>query len=320
MDNAKRAMMDKRSVIHPAIKLRHVRAFLDIAAEGGLTVVARAQGISQPALSRTLAELEELLGQPLFLRQKRRLVLTEGGKIFRRQAALAIEALEAGAAALRPGTSGILRVGVLPTAATRLVPAVALRFRDLRPEILLKVETGPHHHLIRLLREGGLDLMIGRLPDVSEMPGLSFEHLYEEDVVLVGRAGHPLAKRPLAEALAASPLILPPATALIRRPVDEYLASLDLIGLQPAVETVSLAVGRGICLASDTLWFISRGVIAEELERGMLMEFRLGARFMSGAVGVTRRQSADAPGLATFEEVARETARQLPGARREAVG
>ncbi len=304
--------MDKRSIMHPGVKLRHVRAFLAIAAEGGLSVVARAQGITQPALSRTLAELEDLLGQPLFLRQGRRLVLTEGGKIFRRHSALASEALEAGAAALRPGTGGALRVGVLPTAATRVFPAVVLRFRTLRPEILLKVETGPHHHLIRLLREGGIDLMIGRLPDVSEMPGLSFEHLYEEDVVLVGRAGHPMAHLPVAQALAAVPLILPPANALIRRPVDDYLVSLGLTGVAPAVETVSLAVGRGICLASDALWFISRGVIAEELEHGLMQELPVGARFLSGAVGITRRQSASAPGLATLEEVARKIAAQMP--------
>lgn len=306
--------MDKLGVMHLGVKLRHIRAFLEIAAEGGLSSVARAQGISQPALSRTLAELEDLLGQPLFLRQKRRLVLTEGGKIFRRHAALALESLEAGAAALRPGTSGSLRVGVLPTAATRMVPAVILRLRELRPEILLRVETGPHHHLIRLLREGGIDLMVGRLPDVSEMPGLSFEHLYEEDVLLVARSDHPMIARPVAEALKASALILPPETALIRRPVNDYLASLGLVGIQPTVETVSLAVGRGICLASDALWFISRGVVAEEMERGMLAEFQLGARFMSGAVGITRRQSAAAPGLAAFEEIARQLVARLPGA------
>lgn len=301
--------------MHPGVKLRHVRAFLDIASEGGLSAVARSRGITQPALSRTLSELEELLGQPLFLRQGRRLVLNEGGKIFRRHAALAVEALEAGAAALRPGTGGSLQVGVLPTAATRVVPQVVLRFRELRPEIRLKVETGPHHHLIRLLRDGGIDLMIGRLPDVTEMSGLSFEHLYEEDVLLVGRAGHPMLGAPVQEALAQLPLILPATNALIRRPVDDYLASLDLVGIAPAVETVSLAVGRGICLASDALWFISRGVVAEELDRGLLVEFAVRARFLSGAVGITRRQSASAPGIATFEEVAREVAASLPGLR-----
>lgn len=313
-------MIDKHSLIHPAIKLRHIRAFLDIAAEGGLSVVARARGVTQPALSRTLAELEELLGQPLFLRQARRLVLTEAGKVFRRHAALAVEALEAGAAALTPGAGGSLKLGVLPTAATRMVPTVILRFRELRPEILLKVETGPHHHLIRVLRDGGIDLMIGRLPDVSEMPGLSFEHLYDEDVVLVGRAEHPLADQPLPVALARAPLILPPDTALIRRPVDDFLASHGLVGIAPAVETVSLAVGRGICMASDALWFISRGVVAEELERGILREFPVEAGFLSGAVGITRRQSASASGLATFEEIARSVAMTAPGARNAAYG
>ncbi|MDT1063972.1 LysR substrate-binding domain-containing protein [Paracoccus sp. CPCC 101403] len=298
--------------MHPGVKLRHIRAFLDIAAEGGLSAVARAQGITQPALSRTLAELEALLGQPMFLRQGRRLVLTEGGAVFRRHALTAIQALEAGAAALRPGVSGTLRVGVLPTVATRFMPRVVLRFRDLRPEILLAVETGPHFHLMRMLREGLVDLVVGRLPGAAEMAGLSFDHLYEDEVVLVGRADHPFRHRPAQEALAASPVILPPTTALIRPVVEDYLAANGLAGLRPAVETVSLALGRGICLSSDALWFISRGVVAHELDRGDLAILPTGARFLSGAVGMTQRQGSAPTGLADFAEIAREVARERP--------
>lgn len=301
--------MDTRTVMHPGIKLRHVRAFLDIAAEGGMSAVARTQGITQPALSRTLAELEALLGQPLFLRQGRRLVLTEAGTLFRRHASAALQALDTGAAALRPGTGGTIRVGVLPTVATRFFPRVVLRFCELRPDIVLAVETGPHFYLMRLLREGGIDLMIGRLPGASEIAGLTFEHLYEEDVVLVARAGHPMAGRPAAEVLARAPMILPPTTALIRPQVDDYLASIGQGGRRPAVETVSLALGRGICLASDFVWFISRGVVGEELDRGDMIAFPLGARFLSGAVGLTRRQQAGPTGLAALEEIARDIAR-----------
>jgi len=302
--------MDNRVVMHAGVKLRHVRAFLDIAAEGSLSAVARRQGVTQPALSRTLSELESLLGQPLFLRQGRRLTLTEAGAIFRRHAATAVQAFDAGAAALHPGIGGTIRVGVLPTVATRFFPRVVLRFGQLRPKTVLAVETGPHFHLMHLLREGAIDLMVGRLPGASEMGGLSFDHLYEDDIVLAARANHPLAARPVTEALARSPLILPPATALIRPAVDSYLASLGLAGLPPSVETVSLALGRGICLASDALWFISRGVIVEELERNMLVELPVTARFLSGAVGMTRRQGASTPGLATLEEVAHEIARK----------
>lgn len=294
--------------MHPAIKLRHIRAFLDIAAEGNLSAVARAQGITQPALSRTLAELEALLDQPMFLRQGRRLVLTEGGALFRRHALAGVQALEAGVAALRPGSGGAIRVGVLPTVATRFFPLVALRFIQLRPDITLSVETGPHHYLLRLLRDGAIDMMVGRLPAASEMSGLGFDHLYEEDVVLAGRAAHPLAHQPLAEVLSSVPLILPPATALIRPAVDAYLASLGLNGLRPAVETASLALGRGICLASDALWFISRGVVVEDLDSGAMAERPTGARFLSGAVGITRRHGDPPPGLAVLETIAREVA------------
>jgi len=69
-------------IMHPGIKLRHIRAFLDIAADGSLSAVARRQGISQPALSRTLAELEDLLAVALFRREKRRLGLTGEGAGF----------------------------------------------------------------------------------------------------------------------------------------------------------------------------------------------------------------------------------------------
>lgn len=313
MDNAKSAGMDKSGVIHPGIKLRHVRAFLDIAAEGSLSAVARAQGITQPALSRTLAELEALLGRPLFLRSGRRLVLTEWGALFRRHGVAALQALDAGAAALEPGPRGTIRVGVLPTVATRFFPRVVLRFRALQPETVLAVETGPHHYLIRLLREGAIEMMIGRLPGAGELAGLSFDHLYEEDVVLVARAGHPFLAHPAAEALAQAPLMLPPETALIRPAVDAYLASLGIETVRPVVETVSLALGRGICLASDVLWFISRGVVADEIDAGALVELPTGARFLSGAVGMTRRQAGGNPGLDALEQLARDVAREIAG-------
>lgn len=301
--------MDNHIVMHPAVKLRHLRAFLAIATSGGMTSVAQAQGITQPALSRTLAELEELLGQPLFLRQGRKLVLTDAGNLFRRHATTALQVLDAGAAALHPNKGERLRIGVLPSVATTFFPRVAMRFSDLQPETVLAVETGPHHYLIQLLREGAIDLMVGRMPTATEMTGLRFDHLYEEDVLLVARAGHPFVTSPVADALEQSLLILPPQTALIRTMVDTFMASLGFSAKRASLETVSLALGRGVCLASDALWFISRGVVADELARGRLVALPLGVRFLSGAVGLTRRQTPSEAQLDTLEQIAREFAR-----------
>lgn len=279
-------------IMHPAIKLRHIRVFLDIAARGNLSAAARAQGITQPALSRSLAELEALLSVSLFRRERRRLVLTEEGAIFRGHAATALQTLEAGVAALHPGENASrLKVGILPTAATRLFPRIALRFREISPHVTLAVETGPHSHLVRLLRAGEIDLMIGRMPAADDMAGLRFDHLYEDQIALVSRAAHPLLGRPTEDALTSCPLILPPQDALIRRAVDEYLLSRNLAGVQPAFETAALAVGRGILAASDALWFISQGVVTDELERGDLVQWATGAGSLTGAVGLTRRQA-----------------------------
>lgn len=298
--------------MHPGIKLRHVRAFLDIAADGGISAAARSQGISQPALSRTLAELEAMLGATLFRREGRRLILTEQGALFRHHAGPGLQSLEAAAQALHPGqTGGVLRVGVLPTAATRLFPRVALRLQALAPDIVLTMMTGSHSFLMRLLREGEIDLILGRMPAAAEMAGLTFDHLYEEGVILAARAGHPFAIAPVAVALAACPLILPTEDAVIRRPVDDYLASLGLAGLRPAFRTVALAIGRGIVLQSDALWFISRGVVADELDRGEMLVLPTGAAFLAGAVGVTlRQQPTPPPATELLIRLARETVRE----------
>jgi LysR family pca operon transcriptional activator len=83
-------------------------------------------------------------------------------------------------------------------------------------------------------------------------------------------------------ALAQSPLILPPEGAIIRGAVEDYLVSLGLAGLRPAFETVALPLARGLILGSDALWFISRGVVAEDLERGDLVLLPTDVRYQLG--------------------------------------
>lgn len=296
--------------MHQGIKLRHIRAFLDIATSGGISAVARSQSVTQPALSRTLAEMEAMLGKSLFLRQGRRLVLTDEGRIYRRHAAMALQALEAGSSALSPGGQTRLRLGLLPTVAASFFPTVALRFSQHQPDCTLSIETGPHFFLMSQLREGAIDLVIGRLPRADEMAGLQFEHLYEEEVVLVARAGHPAQSQPVDAVLGQFPLILPPATALIRPAIDSFLASLGLTAQRPRLETASLALGRGICFASDWLWFISRGVVATELERGSLSELPLPTRLARGAVGITSRHAPTSPAQAILRDIAWDVAQQ----------
>ena len=84
-----------------AIKLRHLRIFQAIVAAGSLALVAKAQKISQPALSRSLAELETILGKPLFLRKGRKMILTDAGRAFDQYSALSLSSLDQGMAVVQ---------------------------------------------------------------------------------------------------------------------------------------------------------------------------------------------------------------------------
>lgn len=275
-------------IIHPAIKLRHLRLFLQIAESGSLTAAAAVLRLSQPAMSQSLAELEQLLGGDLFLRQGRKLVLTSQGETVRTRANEALACLDAAALSFKDGTPlDRIVVGALPTVSTSLFPQVVRRYLERRNAETLAVETGPHPYLLQRLRARDIDFMVGRMPQAFELERLHFELLYEEPIVAVVRASHPLHRESLHNVIATSPLILPTRDAIIRQTVDQYLTSLGHNAAKPAVETSTLALGRGILTETDAVWFISRSVVADEISRGILAPINLGASYLSGAVGIT---------------------------------
>ncbi|OOY23815.1 hypothetical protein BMI91_15315 [Thioclava sediminum] len=297
--------------MHKGLKLRHIRAFLDTIEAGGVSAAARKQGISQPALSKTLSEMEAMLGGALLERRGRRLTVTPAGEAFRRHAIQALQELEAGAAALSgDGIGDVINVGALPTVAGSIFPGVALDFSRAHPGTRLSISTGPNLYLLDRIRSGALDLMIGRMPAAGDMPGLRFDFLYEEEVILAARAGHPFANSPAPEALRQCDVILPTRGAIIRRIVDDYLGAQGITEPRCPIETVSLATGLGLLEGSDMLWFISRGVVARELASGLLVSLPLGAQFMSGAVGLTmKHEMTERPEVARLTAMMHEAAR-----------
>src|SRR5690606_33921454 len=113
----------RERIIDPRIRLRHLACFLEVARLKSVVNAASALGISQPAASKTVQELEELLGAPLFDRTRRRLTLTPFGEVFHRHAATSLAALRQGIDAARNSAAApMVRVGALPTVSARLLP------------------------------------------------------------------------------------------------------------------------------------------------------------------------------------------------------
>ncbi len=160
----------------------------------------------------------------------------------------------------------------MPTAATDLVPRAAMAFREEMPHVRLRIQTGPNWLLFNQLRDGYVDLVVGRMPERNARTGVTFQQLYTEDVVLVCRPGHPILFGPVLEqSIKNYTLILPPQGTVISQTVERYLASIGLPEFRAAYETVALPVGRKLVCLSDALWFISRGVVADELIAGTLI-------------------------------------------------
>ena len=277
------------------IRLRHLRCFLEIARAESVSAAAERLNVTQPAVSRALRELEDMLGARLFDRVGRGLRLNAQGRIFQNHASASLlELMRA-----RDRVQGSARVaarisvGALPTAATDLVPLAALGFRHDNPAAQLHVLSGPNWLLYNQLREGRLDLVVGRMPEAVDLAGLTFEQLYSEDVVLVVRPGHPLLSvTDPAARIDTCDLILPPKGAVIALTVERYLSSLGLVGRRGVFETVSLPFGRRVVQHSDMVWFISRGVVAEELARGTLAALTLGSALLAGPVGISLPEAA----------------------------
>lgn len=298
-----------------SLRLRHIHCFLEAARAESLADAAVKLNISQPGVSKTLKELEQLLGVPLFDRSARKIRLNSAGRAFQAYAANAVADLMRAQKAVRgmAGTSEKLSVGILPTAATDLFPRAALAFANTHPHCTIHVITGPNWLLLSQLRDTQLDIVVGRMALPDQMTGLTFEQLYPEDVVLVARAGHPIHTAPdPSVCIADYPLILPPKGAVISQTVRGYLVSIGMHEVQPMFETVSLAFGRRAVQLSDALWFISRGVVADELANGALTVIPLDAPMLLGPVGISLRADA-APMLERQELVTilRQTARDL---------
>lgn len=278
------------------LRLRHLRCFLEVARRGSLSAAAEALHVSQPAASKTIRELEEILGVALFDRTGRRLALTAAGRVYQAHAGAAVADLERAQHLVLdpPKERPRIRAGVLPTAATGLVPRAALAFRAVHPEVLVDVMTGPNWLLLSLLREGQLDLVIGRAPSEGNVEALNFRRLYWERVVPVVHPGHALLREDWDYGeLTNYPLMLPPPGALIAAGVRMWLYSVGIAEPEPAWENVSLAFGREVVLHSDTVWFISEGVVRPELEAGTLAVLPIRNELLGGPVGISLREGSE---------------------------
>lgn len=274
------------------IKYRHLLCFLEIARQGSLARAADVLAISQPAISKTLRELEELLETRLFERTRQGVELTAAGTLFMRYAGPSVHALREGVGSVRgeARAPSQVRIGVLSTVESLLMPEVLCRLHQRHSALVIEVVTGASAQLLGQLRLGELELVVGRMTESPQIQGLSFEHLYSESMSLVVRPGHPLlARHPIERARVGDyPLVLPPQGTTIRQHADSLFVQCAIQMPAQRLETLSLALSRRYLLGSDAVWVAPRDAVLIDLGRGELVELDLGVREPGGSVGICR--------------------------------
>lgn len=307
-------------LINSRVKFRHLHTFVEVARQKSVVKAAEILNVSQPAVTKTIRELEEALGVSVFEREGRGIRITRYGEVFLRHAGAALTSLRQGIDSVSQelfDSAPPVRIGALPTISTRVMPRAISLFLAEKTGSRVKIVTGDNAVLMEQLRVGDLDLVVGRLALPEKMTGLSFEHLYSERIVFTVRAGHPLldGKRSIFEGLSDYPVLMPSRGSIIRPSVEQFLIANGVASLPIQVETVSDAFGRAFVRSSDAIWIISAGVVAADMADGLLAPLPIDTSETRGPVGLTMRADANPPApLAILMQMIRQAAAEImPG-------
>ncbi|WIX81870.1 LysR substrate-binding domain-containing protein [Amycolatopsis carbonis] len=250
------------------MKFRHL-VLLDAISRRGTIVGAAAElHVTQPVATRGLRELEEILEVELFQRGPRGLTPTVYGEAFTEHArAILAQARQAArhVVELAGAERGTVVVGTHLFGSNVLLPRAIAALKAERPNLTVAVRDGTPESLLVELSAGRLDLIVGRLTQISD-EGFLRRKLYDESVVLVVRASHPLAAAKTVDlaTVAGYPWILPGPETALRRELEELFHSNDVLLPANRVEATSFLTVRQLLRDTDVVAALPRLITEED--------------------------------------------------------
>jgi LysR family transcriptional regulator, cyn operon transcriptional activator len=213
------------------MELRHLRYFVAVAEHLSFTQAADTVHVTQSTLSHQIKQLEDQLGQRLFERVGKRVMLTEGGSIFLAHASSALREVDSGVRTLRQVAGqlkGEIRIGAGQSFCIRMIPECVASFLATHPTVRIVVEEVSAAQIDSMLRADEIDLAVAYRP--ADTTDMSFEPLYNEEMVLVVPKGHALAKRRRVRMveLHNEPLVMLSRGLATRTLLDKYFRSLQI--------------------------------------------------------------------------------------------
>ena len=304
--------MEKNGLFSQRIRLRHLHTFVAVAQQGTLGRAAETLNLSQPALSKTLNELEQLTGTRLFERGRLGAQLTLVGEQFLTHAVKVLDALNSAGQALnrKEGLNNdIVRIGALPTAALGILPTVIGQFHKQQKDITLQVATMNNTMLLAGLKSGEIDIGIGRMSDPELMSGLHYELLFLESLKLVVRPGHPLLQETVTLSRVMEwPVVVSPKGTVPRQNAEALLQSQGCKMPAGCIETLSASLSRQLTVDFDYVWFVPSGAVKDDLRRGVLTALPIATQGAGEPLAIfTRVDATLTPGTQTLLSAIRKS-------------
>ncbi|EHU0425734.1 LysR family transcriptional regulator [Salmonella enterica] len=285
--------MEKNGLFSQRIRLRHLHTFVAVAQQGTLGRAAETLNLSQPALSKTLNELEQLTGTRLFERGRLGAQLTVPGEQFLTHAVKVLDALNTAGQALNrkeDASADVVRVGALPTAALGILPAAIGRFHQQQKSTSLQVATMNNTMLLAGLKSGEIDLGIGRMSDPELMGGLNYELLFLESLKLVVRPDHPLLQETITLSRVMEwPVVVSPKGTVPRQNAEALLQSQGCKMPAGCIETLSASLSRQLTVDYDYVWFVPSGAVKEDLRQATLVSLPVPTQIAGEPIGILTR-------------------------------
>ena len=277
-------MTDIDRVMRSNLKLKHLQLVVALDEFRHLGRAAEFLSLTQPAVSKSLAEIEKMFGLELFTRSTRGTKPTAyGGQVvrFARSVLVDFDRTCDDIAAVASGGAGRIRVGAMVVATPGLLVETVGRLKASSPQTTVFIEEGDLTRLLPRLRTGELDFIVGRLEPGYSSPDLETEALYTEPMQVVVAADNPLAAiaQPTWRDLAARPWVVPPAWASSRVKLNQMFYKHKLQPPADIVETSSFLVtmtfmrkGRVCFVAGEVAHYLQRAGIGYALPMDVPIE------------------------------------------------
>ncbi|SDY30060.1 transcriptional regulator, LysR family [Citreimonas salinaria] len=237
------------------MKFPQLRLLAALREHGQIGAAARSLGMTQPAASRLMAQLEAMVGTPLYVRHPRGVELTEAGRILAEQASETLKGLDRAyqtVSELKGGVRGQVRVGSVTGPSLEHLLPVLREVRLTYPDIEVTVQVDTSDRLAEALLADDLDFYIGRIPDMADARPFAVDVIGPEPISLLVRLDHPLTRKEqptLADCLAFDWILQPPG-GLLRRTAENHLLERGLPMPPRVVSTTSMLFT--LALVNDT--------------------------------------------------------------------